>query len=60
MDGHREAYLSNAREAERIAAEVEEPAKQHWLSLARGWRELATQTAHLSRTDSPAPLSRKG
>jgi hypothetical protein len=43
MDGHKDAYLAKAEEAERMAAEVEEPAKQHWRDLARGWRELATR-----------------
>jgi hypothetical protein len=53
MDGYREIYVSKAEEAERIAAEVEEPARQHWLALANGWRELAAQTARLSKSTAP-------
>jgi len=53
MDGKsREAYLVKAQEAERIAAEMKEgdPHREGWLSLAKGWRDLAERIAHHSKT----------
>jgi hypothetical protein len=53
--GKSQDYITNAEEAERIAAEMKEPHKQHWLALARGWRDMAAQAAGLpNRKDRPS------